>query len=367
MQRLGDSVKGIALLRKWGNPNSLSGYNRFNEVFMEISNQTPADREHEEIRGKIPGLDETPEPEGNQEENQEQKPEEKVEEKPQGDEQKPDHQEEEKKPDDEQKPEPAPEEGKKEEDTQSRTPRPEKYIPIAKYTSEKTQWKKDMETLQARLAVAEQGQGEQAKEQAIKAYAEKHNVSEDSVRDLLDLAGKKDQKSEEQGERIMDTELQQKLEEADEIRAEKLFNTEYDEVAIPELKKIYPKATDAQIQAAKKEIEKLACTEGFLDKPLDFVVYKNPKVLDPLFQESPPPRKGPETGRTAPKRGDSEYTAADFVGGKTSFAEFEKLPVDKQAEIIEKMDVKTYDELTRWQAQNEPLVINRGGRKIRQS
>ena len=78
-----------------------------------------------------------------------------------------------------------------------------------------------------------------------------------------------------------------------------------------------------------------------------------------------PGRKGPESSRQAPNKGAPTYTASDFQNGKTSFEELTNLPVEDQTKIVESMDLKTYEAFANWNTQNAPLVLNRGGRKVK--
>lgn len=236
--------------------------------------------------------------------------------------------------------------------------RPEKYIPVAKYTSEKRDWQQKVDDLTRDLEAANASRG-QAREDAIKAFADEHGISEENVRSLVEKAGT-DRK---EGSPELTDELKTQLQQAEIVLAEKAYDTEFNSVAVPELKKQFPNATDAQLAAAKAEIEKLATTQEFLDKPLDFVIYKNAKDLAPLFAAQQQ-RKGPEQARQAPEHGTQDYTADDFKDGKTSFEELMKLPPEKQSVIMEAMDIPTYDQFKRYVTTNDKLQINRGGKKI---
>lgn len=239
--------------------------------------------------------------------------------------------------------------------------RPERYIPVAKYTDEKKEWKTSIEEKDSRIAELEAmvgpDQGKKILDDKVKAYAEEHGVSEDSVRELLKLTTQDSPAANQE----LDAAVQLEIARAREINAQNQYDVEFDSAALPELKKAFPNATDQQISAAKKELEKLACTEGFLDKPLDFIVYKSKAELAPLFDGR---RKGPETARQAARPGSADFTAADLKDGKVSFDEMTNLSGEKQAKIVEAMDVPTYDKYLRWVNKNSSMEINRGGKKI---
>ncbi len=247
--------------------------------------------------------------------------------------------------------------------------RPEKYIPIKQYTSEKREWNESKAQFEKRIAdlesIADTKDGSKKSEEAIKSYAEKHGVDEDSVRDLIGIIREKDEpaskKSEEPKAPERSEAEQALIDEAQEIKAEKLFTEEFRTVATPEITNLFPNAKPEQIEAAKSEIEKLACTKDYIDKSLDFIIYKERKALEKFFTAD---RKGPESGRPSVDKGKSSFSADDFKDGKTPFDSLAELSGTEQAAIIEKMDLKTYEKYMNWVNQNDSLVINRGGRKI---
>lgn len=298
------------------------------------------DPEWEAVQKDTPGLGDEPEQKP-EEESEGEKPEEAPEQKPE--EQKPE----------EQKPE---EQGSEPQGEPQDTPkRPEKYIPVKQYTDEKRQWREEKQALETKLQSLEsinQSHGDD-KTDKIKQYAEKHGVTEDSVRELVGILGGDEKKG-------IDPALEREIEEARQIKAEKAFSDEFDSLATPELKQHFPNATPEQLAEAKKEVEKIATSREFLDKSLDFVVFKNRDALKSIFET----RKSPESARQAPQRGAEEYTASDFKDGKTSFSKLIELPAERQAKIVEDMDIATYDKYVRFIEDNNKLEINRGGRKI---
>jgi hypothetical protein len=248
-----------------------------------------------------------------------------------------------------------------------RPSRPEKYIPIAQYVEEKKGWQKDKERVVELEAIVNGKKGSEKTEVAVKEYAEKYGVSEDSIKDLVSTIKAEfasDQKSvatEDKASRLTPEE-QQIIDDANQIKAANLFSKEFTDLALPELKKAHPEATPEQLSAAKAEIERLSCTKAYLDKSLDYVVFKESSLLSKIFA---PTRKGPEGRGTSPASGSVSLTASDFKEGKTPFVELSKLSSSEQEKIVNDMDIPTYDKYSRWIEQNDELVINRGGRKIK--
>lgn len=303
-----------------------------------------ADKELEALKGKVPGLEEALEPK--------QPPKEEA---PAKEDPKPKEEE----------PEKEPESDEKEEEEEPQKPsRPEKYIPIKQYTSEKREWNESKAQFETRIAALETiaggKEGSKKTQEAIKAYAEKYDADEDQIRELATILGREDKPAPKE-EATISPEDQEVIDQSREIVAEKMFNEEFDTLALPELQAKFPSATPSQLAKAKKEVERLATTKEYLDKSLDFVVYKNPKAFDSIFSGD---RKGPESARQAPEKGKSSFTATDFTGGKTPFSTLAELSVEDQTKIVETMDLKTYEKYTNWINQNDVLVINRGGRKL---
>ena len=299
------------------------------------------DKELEALKGKVPGLEDEPEA-----------PAPIVEVKPEPEKPAP-------APD--KKPDPAPEQDPA--DEKEPPTRPEKYIPIKQYTSEKRIWNETVSEYKTRIAELEEitkGNGSD-KTDAIESYAEKYGADAEQIKELKLALGINDVKPEPKVEPKTSPEDQAILDRSREIVAEKMFQEEYTKLAIPELKAAFPNATPEQLEKARTEVEKLATTKEYLDKSLDFVVYKNKSAFDAIFA---PDRKGPESARQAPEKGNPTYTASDFAGGKTPFSAIAELPVEKQTEIVEAMDLKTYEKYMNWVSQNDNLAISRGGRKL---
>jgi len=297
---------------------------------MEKTTQTPpADPAFDEIKGKIP-MD--PEDEQPKEE--------------------PEPVKEPEAPKEEPAPQPAKEEAPKQEE-QPKEGRPETYIPIAQYTSEKKGWRETEEGYKKRIseleAITASKEGAPSSEAKVKAYAEKYGVTEEAVRDLVGLMAA--DKEKEASPSSFTPEQQAQLEEARQIKAQKAFDDEFTTSAVPELKKHFPNATPEQLAAAKEEIAKLACTKPFLDKSLDFVIYKSQEALAAHFKED---RKGPE-GQRGAINGAPHYAPSDFKDGKTSFSELASLSIEERDRVVKGFDPKTWDDYTHFVRQNDEI------------
>lgn len=245
--------------------------------------------------------------------------------------------------------------------------RPERYIPVKKYTDEKNDWKQsDLKKDQkiAELQAIADGKPDTAKnDNLIKAYCEKYNVDEDTARAEIDRVkfvnefgeqkpASEPKKPDEPAK--LTPEQEAKIERADEIEANDLFNKEFNEVAIPSLKQLFPNATPEQLAEAKKELEALATTTPYLDKSLDYVAFKEKDALSDIFSAE---RKGPEPSR-ATQKGASALTASDFENGKTSFAELDKLPSADREKIFKGLSIKAWDAYTHYQQQNQEVQVS---------
>lgn len=242
----------------------------------------------------------------------------------------------------------------------ARSTRPEKYIPIKQYVEEKKEWKGTSDQKDARIAELEKiagiAEGTKRLDDAVTKYAEKYKVDMDTAReevmkikDILDLTAppreeSKAPKSEEDKEPTFSPEQQKLIDEAQEIKARDLYTTEFNESAVPQLKALFPDATDAQLAEAKDEIEKLACTGKYLDKSLDYIAFKEKDALADIFQE---PTKGPEPKRPGP-RGSGAPTALDFDSGKTPFTALESLSQESRNAIIKDFAPKTWNKYMHW-------------------
>ncbi len=327
------------------------------------------DAEYEKIKKLTPGLGDdepkAPEPE-KVEEKKEEVIEPKEENKPKEEDKKPlpDDEDDGKKADDK-----KPDDGDK---SKEKKPRPEKYIPIDEYTGEKRKWKETLEQKDARIAELEKIASTTAPDSKIaddkvQKYAEKHGIDPDEarvelerIRDGFELLNDKPAAEEKKAAEFTD-EQRQTLADAERIKAEKLFNAEYDLKAIPEIKNYFKDATPEQIERAKAFVEQVSCTKDFLDKPLDYVIYKTRGDLEQFFKKEV---AGPESSRPSQKESVGDIKASDFSTGKLNFSELDKLSDAERNKLIEEFDMPTYEKYSKYNERNAAIVINRGGKKV---
>lgn len=261
-----------------------------------------------------------------------------------------------------------PKDQKPEDDEDLKKPsRPEKYIPIKQYTSEKEQWKetlskKDQEIADLR-AIADSKPDSKKEDSLKKEYMEKYGVDEETATAEIERVrfvnehGKEKvepKKLETSPTPLLTAEQQAKIEKAEQIEAVELFNQEYLNDAVPQLKTMFPNATQEQLEKAKGEMEKLATTSKYLDKSLDFIAFKERQALAEIFAGS---RKGPENGRPSQK-GNTSYTSSDFDKGKTPFSELDSLPPDERNEIVKGFNIKTWDAYVHYQNTQDELIVH---------
>lgn len=262
-------------------------------------------------------------------------------------------------------------------DPQNPAPRRnERYIPIAQYQDEKKVHKKTEEDLKiaqdelARIKSTNQpaAVNNQEAEAVIKAFGEKYSIDEDDVKKLLAVKG--NQAALPEG--FIETVQEMQREKADREEAE-FFNTEWSPIE-NQLKEKYPNATQEQLKQAKDTLNKASHTEAYIDKDLDYVLFKNdadvskifgqPDPATPPADQPPVRRKTVESSRPAGSK--VSLSAADFKD-KTDFAEFQNMDRVEVNKIIKDMDPKTYRNYTTWVGKMENqggLVVNRGGQKV---
>lgn len=272
-----------------------------------------------------------------------------------------------------------PEKDNKQEDDEEDNPqsksRPLKYIPIEQYVSEKNKWQGDMNAKNRRIAELEKmdnlGEGSAKLDIAVKKYAEKYSLDLEQAREEVtrfnDIAGLFEDKTDKEVEKsskeeqdnnpedVLTEEQKNLIQEAEFLKAEKAFDKEYTSLAVPQIKSLFPKATDQQIQSAKIEIEKLATTEKYLRSDLDYIIYKEKNNLSDLFQSD---RKGPESSRPGSSRGKQTYSSQDFNSGKAPFSSLEKLSASERDTIVKGFDTKTWDKYMHQLNSTEDLEIS---------
>lgn len=256
----------------------------------------------------------------------------------------------------------------------AKKPRPERYIPVDKYNEKIGDFKKIVEDNQKRISELEKiirdNQSVSKTDAAVKKYAEKYGLDIDLAREQIESLKEvlgvdikpEDSRQNDQKEPELPEDVKARLENAEIVEAKLAFDNEFKSQAIPQIKSIFPNATPEQIEVAKEEIEKIACTNENLDKSLDFIVFNSKNKLSKFFAVKP---GHVESNNRGADRNPITVTAETLRDGKTSFSELEKLSGDEQGRIIEQMDNETYEKYKRHLYSSDQLIINRGGKRVK--
>jgi len=265
-------------------------------------------------------------------------------------------------------------EEKPEEMPPKKVDRPQAYIPMPKYLSEKEENARVMAEKDAKIAealqqveelkaLATQKDGDN-KDKDIEEFMDKTGFSRDTVEGLLALAEK----------RILKPEYMKSLDTTTavvkEAEMEAAYNQEFDSVAVPELKKQFPTITVEAMEKIKDLLDQVAHTPGFNDKSLDFIIYKKQDEIKAIAGEVPaveevetPGKKTIESSRIGSGKITS-LTAKDFEG-KTDFTELESMDSSERSLLIKDMPLKTYENFMTWVKQKDQGVeVTRDGKKV---
>lgn len=172
-----------------------------------------------------------------------------------------------------------------------------KYIPIAKYTDEKREWKTKEESYEAQLAdlkakyEAAAEDGKKFSEMEMKDYFTKFNIPQSqqaAVTEMLSIAAKQHKIPDEVTTQL--TSMQGKIAEFED---EKRFDSDWNGFA-GDLVKSYPNATYSQLNQAKEAMDILSHHEDkYLDKEMDYIAFREKAIFDEIFQS--PVKKGFES------------------------------------------------------------------------
>lgn len=254
--------------------------------------------------------------------------------------------------------------------------RPEKYIPLPKYHAQKKELDKTAtELAEANKKIAEltalvEKPDGKAKDEDIEAFMEKTGFDRETVDGILDLAEKRLLG----GQSALSAEQIAAVEKATEIvkeaELEVAFNSEFTSVGEPEIKKSYPDATPAQLEAAKKYLDEIAHTAGNKDKPLDFLIFKNKEEIAKLFDEPVAPeapiqsKKTIESSRNGAGKPMS-LTASDFKDANADFSLLNDVDQQTRSQIIKDMDTRTYTRYVQYAGtQTDGMEVMRNGQKV---
>lgn len=257
---------------------------------------------------------------------------------------------------------------------QPKVERPEAYIPMPKYINEKKDWESKLNEANLKIVeltkIATQNEGTE-KDEDIEEFMAKTGFDRETVEGFVNIAKKRLEK----GQTALSPEQLESVERATaivkEADLELAFNEEFKNFGEPEIKKMYPTASEEQLKQVRNHLDKVAHTADNRDKPLDFLIYKNKEEIAKIFvapTEPAPPlnKKTMETSRLGQGQQVS-LTASDFREGKTSFSALADLDQSVRSEIIKNFDTKTYQEFLQYAKSQENgggVEVMRNGRKV---
>lgn len=148
------------------------------------------------------------------------------------------------------------------------------------------------------LSNAETPTEKQEAKDELEAYAEKIGADPEALKGLRNIILKDIPKA----DSGIDEETKKSLQEFNEwkkqnsqIIEKQMFENEFIKT-IPTIKQLFPSANDSEIAEIKKVVDTLSHTQGYHDKELDYVVFKEQEVLKNLVS---PKKRGMESpGRT---------------------------------------------------------------------
>lgn len=241
--------------------------------------------------------------------------------------------------------------------------RPEKYIPVGKYKSEKQQHKDEIAQKDAEIASLREQLGGMTKEETdavIKEWAEENGVDESQAAGLVDLIKKST--GIEDIQKTLD-EMNGKKQE--DVETEK-FNNEWDEV-LPDIKKQFPNASKAAIGRAQKRMDELAHSRRYASHPLEDIFKLNSDEFGGILN-SKAPKKGP-VGSRRPGASKKDATSMSFEkdskSGKYDFSALHSMPDGPEKDkVIDNLSPEAYSDYID-DIDDDPMEVSRGGRKVK--
>lgn len=256
--------------------------------------------------------------------------------------------------------------------------RPEAYIPMPKYLSEKEENARILADKDAKLAealkkvedltnLAGQKDGDQ-KDEDIETFMAESGFDRATVDGLLKLAEKRLLKPG-QLEAIKKAEMI-----VTETEIEEQFNAEFSKFGEPELKKRYPNITDAGLEKAKELLDKVAHTPDFNKSPLDFIIYKHSDQIEKLIADDGQKKddvplqtkKTIESTHPGNGRNTNVLSAKDFEG-QNDFSALNDMEQADRNQLIKQFSTKTYENFVSWvssQEKNNGVEVMRNGQRV---
>ena len=177
----------------------------------------------------------------------------------------------------------------------------------------------------------------------LNEYADKYDIDIESLEDLQKIFIKNNPGTDSETSKQL-AEFQDWKSENSKAISESSFNKEFKE-NVSSVKKMFPNVTDSELSEIKKATDKLAHTEDWADKDLDYIIFKNQGSLGKLIS---PKKRGMESNE---KNEEGIEIKSEF----NPEADFSKMS-PKQRENWEKQ----YNKLS----QSDGLTKNSDGRMI---
>ena len=254
-----------------------------------------------------------------------------------------------------------------EEDSTPAPERPVRYIPMDKWKDTKAKWEQREQDLLNQLEEAKQAQPPQATEQdLVKQFAEEHDLNEDQVRGLVNIVNQTSGLSDTDKE-LLQSLRQQQLDADLDAKDQQYFEQEFNDVALPALKSVYPNATDSQLKAAKDFIDEVSHSEEFHTMKMQHIIQLNTDKIGALFGSDGTPSAPVRTSEAA--RSTSHRQAPLSVSDIKGIKDFPKImsldPAQKQ-KLISELPPLLYNDYAMWEGQaGQQLEVKRDNRMVR--
>jgi hypothetical protein len=147
----------------------------------------------------------------------------------------------------------------------------------------------ELKTKLEALTTADQDDKQDAKDDLDKFLESHKEWDKEAINDLITLARTGEQKIDESLLKDIQDFKAWKTGQDKSTEAQR-FDSEFNST-VPALKSYFPNATDAEIAAMKPELDKIAHSDGWNDKSLDYIAYKHKPRLEKLLT---PKKKGTE-------------------------------------------------------------------------
>lgn len=253
------------------------------------------------------------------------------------------------------------------EDADVPTERPTRYIPVNKYQSEKKEWKAKNQELEAEIEKLRSVTPDSVEETDLVAdLAEKYDMNEAQVRDLVDVIQKKTGLTDEDRAALQSFRQQQQQQILDAQDTE-YFEKEFSSIALPALKKKYPNATEAQLNSAKNLLDEISHSEEYHKSKMEHILKLEDETIASVFggpEAKRPATRTSETSRTT-SHVEKPLSASDIKSPK-DFGRLLAQPKEKRYEILSELNPVLYTEYLRYEGASEQgVTVNRGGRDLR--